>query len=404
MHKILTIITLFTLISHLAHADGLPPLPSPIITSKVDSSKADLKIPKLPDARPEKVQASHQSSIAPVDKPKPPAIRAVVADDQENSSFIDKGTVALPVAPGVKESSVAPPANQQPQAPVQQNVIVEDIHGDVSGPAKQAPALNTAPAAPQPNPKLVTIEATPAPHTQSVVSAPQQNSLHNANPIPPIRPANSARIGKIDTAVSAKQVMPYSKPSPKLVQKPAVVSNIVAPKADLEQIRFLKDEMIMLRVDDDDIVLGSLTDKARLEQMNYVDYLHLVAKSLQDEKDFNKANEIAWFVLSHSKEGSDVEFSRPYLLRESTDSIDMGNLTTVRTLSDYYAVVNLVDNKGNNLLHLATSNANAPIAKWLIMKGVDINALNMDAISPLGLAESNQYWEIFNLLEKAGAK
>jgi hypothetical protein len=44
------------------------------------------------------------------------------------------------------------------------------------------------------------------------------------------------------------------------------------------------------------------------------------------------------------------------------------------------------------------------MAKWLIMRGINLNTLNNEAATAMQIAQYNGEWAILNLLQAAGAE
>lgn len=89
--------------------------------------------------------------------------------------------------------------------------------------------------------------------------------------------------------------------------------------------------------------------------------------------------------------------------RRLLDAASNGNVETVINTLDYIEDVNLVmDQKGNNPLHLASKNGNhehyTAIVNLLIEKGADINATNNFGSTPLHWASKEGHSEVVNLL------
>ncbi|MGM0667561.1 MAG: ankyrin repeat domain-containing protein, partial [Bacteroidota bacterium] len=55
-------------------------------------------------------------------------------------------------------------------------------------------------------------------------------------------------------------------------------------------------------------------------------------------------------------------------------------------------------------IHYAVSNGNKELVRFLVEKGADVNAKTKEGLTPLSLAESNEYSGIVEILKKAGAE
>ena len=175
---------------------------------------------------------------------------------------------------------------------------------------------------------------------------------------------------------------------------------------DLELQKFVQDEVQMLYVRDDDVILGVLTINAKFANMGYSEYLTIYSKYRDYIKNLGRGEEIKKFVEYSSKiDGNDTpDLSDKYLLNAAIMAIEGRKIDPLRVLADNYKIMNLTDEDGNNLLHIAVLRDDAAMTKWLIMRGADVNAVNYDSISPKDIAEYEQYWDVFNLLESSNAQ
>ncbi|HCC70569.1 MAG TPA: hypothetical protein DEQ09_05390 [Bacteroidales bacterium] len=62
------------------------------------------------------------------------------------------------------------------------------------------------------------------------------------------------------------------------------------------------------------------------------------------------------------------------------------------------------DVEGWAAIHYAVSNGNEGLVRFLVKNGADVNAKTADNLTPLSLAESNEYSGIIEILKAAGAK
>ena len=360
---------------------------------------------------------------------------------QEHKSFIDKGSKDLPIAPEIKPAKnialPVPPPPEDDKAPVM-SATVEKPKTKTELPKPQDTAiLPTIPESKEPtnspkqdniipitsekkhddNISIPTIPAkTPSNSQHNTETQPSMQSSH-VHTLPPAPNSPEAIAARDDAILKRNQKL-----REKIFEQPKIktpnTSNSInhppktlitdnnqpkEPILDPLQIRFIKDELSLLKFEDDDITLGALTSKARIEQMDGKKYLKLYSQAIEREQNKEKAKNNIWFISSHSKTEL-VMLPKKYLFRTAIRDIEKSNLTDLRILAENYPILDLIDKNGNNLLHIAIFNNNPAIAKWLIMKNVNTNIANRNALTALDLAENLQYWEIFNLLEEAGAK
>lgn len=200
----------------------------------------------------------------------------------------------------------------------------------------------------------------------------------------------------------------YSVPAtdPKKVDLPKakkIVKIKKKKKIDQKLMRFVRDESIFILFKDDDIIEGKLSKRAEFEQMTGLKYLalyHENEKKLAGEK---RAKQMEEFIEARSVYAN-VHLSDSYLKKAMKNEVRKSNLSNLRTLDDNYEIIDMVDDDGNTLLHLATYEDNPSIAKWLIMRGAHLSAVNTQSLTPMDIAGGKRNWQIFEMLERAGAE
>lgn len=172
-------------------------------------------------------------------------------------------------------------------------------------------------------------------------------------------------------------------------------------KKDKKLLRFIRDESIFILFKDDDVILGKLSDRAKLDQMPLPKYLSLYKENQKEKTGMRRAVQMEKFIKARS-------YIAHYPIREKElkksirKEIRASNLSDLRALDDYYEIIDMdLDDNGNTALHIATYEDNPAIIKWLIMRGAHLDAVNIDAITPKELAGSRRNWKIFEMLEEA---
>ena len=74
----------------------------------------------------------------------------------------------------------------------------------------------------------------------------------------------------------------------------------------------------------------------------------------------------------------------------------------LKTLLDHYNILQLKDSNYNNLLHGAVITDNYPVARLLLMRGIDMKAINNMGYSAMDLAKGLNNSDMIFLLNSAG--
>lgn len=186
------------------------------------------------------------------------------------------------------------------------------------------------------------------------------------------------------------------------IEKPEIIVRKKKPKKrDIKLMRFIRDESIFILFKDDDIILGKLSERAKLDQMPFPEYLRLYKNSIKDNSGMEKSIQMEKFIKARSHYAH-VPIKKSQLQKSVRKEIRSSNLSDLRTLDDHYEIIDMVlDNNGNTALHIATYEDNPAIVKWLIMRGAHLGAVNIDSITATDLASSKRNWKIFEMLETA---
>lgn len=228
--------------------------------------------------------------------------------------------------------------------------------------------------------------------------APEQNIVV-AKINEPTAELNQPSIPNISKEITDKAASTQPEPPAKQSKK----SSKPIKKIDRDLMKFIRDESIFIRLKDDNVILGKQTFESELAQMDFNQYATVFKKIKYKELLTKDDKKMENFIAKHyASKGPRI--SKKQLMELAVDAIEKGNLSDLRILDDNYNLVDLEDVDDSNMLHIATSKDEPRIAKWLVMKGVDINAVNEDYMAPIDIAALNGRIDIFNLLKKAGAR
>ena len=279
-----------------------------------------------------------------------------------------------------------------------------DVSIVASAPISQKPAsaIQAAPVVPKaaivPMAKPMPVAPTPpkpAPVSPKVVPV-----------VPPAAPAHAAPAMKTQI-VQAPQPVAVTPPIKQAIAPNHFEKNSPAVKSiDKEMQQFADDEVAMLAVPDDDVLYGYITDEAKFDYMGYSQYLSIYQRYRDDVAHLSQFRANEFFIESHRRmDGHDTPIlSDGKLFSTALTSIQYNRLDDLRVLANNYRLLSLVDNHGDSLLHLAAISDDVYLTKWLIMRGANINAMNDEGISAKDIAEYEQYWGVFNLLESSNAQ
>lgn len=305
-------------------------------------------------------------------------------DEDDNEAASDNSQI-IAKAPENKENE----AKANPQIPVE----VKDAKPDAPMPNEMlantplTPEKATLPA----QTKLVKEEADEgnnAKETTATEISPTPAPEPETPPVPAFAEANNRAAAPTQIAKPERPKIAIRKPKPK-------------QKKDAKLKRFIRDESIFILFKDDDIILGNLSQRAKLDQMPFPKYLSLYKESLEEETGMERAVQMEKFIKARSYIAH-VPIKKKLLKKSVRKEIRASNLSDLRALDNHYEIIDMVlDSNGNTALHIATYEDNPAIVKWLIMRGAHLNALNIDSITATEIAGSKRNWKIFEMLETA---
>ncbi|WP_425361414.1 hypothetical protein [Candidatus Tisiphia endosymbiont of Ceraclea dissimilis] len=169
-----------------------------------------------------------------------------------------------------------------------------------------------------------------------------------------------------------------------------------------EMALFIEDEKQMLFLPDDDIVLGELTEEARLNQMPIYAFIQTFKRIYDSEHRENQRKIINRFIDNYN---SDVYITNN-IVNDATDkafeAVRKNNLFALRTLLDNYSIIQKRGDDNYTLLHEAAEIGNYYMAKFLIMRGVNIKATDYHYRTALEISDE-QNNNVSCLIRKATA-
>lgn len=180
-------------------------------------------------------------------------------------------------------------------------------------------------------------------------------------------------------------------------------SNPKKKKLSPESFKFVRNELIFILLNDDNVILGQQTEESRLDQMSFGEYARHFESQNREGIRTKEAKRMESFIAKHQTRPK-RKISKGRLLKMVTKAIDDDDLNYLRVLDDNYNIIHLEDVDDSNILHMAIAKDKPEIAKWLVMRGVDINAINEELMAPIDIAALKGKIGIFNMLKKAGAR
>ncbi|WPY00285.1 Ankyrin repeats-containing protein [Candidatus Trichorickettsia mobilis] len=383
------------------------------------TAKEELKIPSLPPVDLPALPPTNTANAQTQAQPQLPTI-----DNQNNqplpkTEITQSNVQSLPLPNSPKDVQTDKlPATTKPDAeelkipslPPSDNSTITQLPI-----AEQAKDISTTA---QPSNTLESSNTQPSPSSDnSTTAAPAAtNNIANENDelqSPPPLTSDKSKSAR-DTILGwfkSKNKEEYQAPAPQqtpiLDKKPITIEKIVIDNQELtlEQSKFVNDETKVLLLPNDDIVLGELSEEAKILLMDLYSYSKLL-KQIQDKNDRTIEREaIDNFILNY-----DSYFNTTPVLTiddariDAFNNVKHNNLFALRTLLDNYHVLQNTDENGNTLLHKTAELDSYFLTKFLLMRGINIQALNTDYQTALTIAEEQQNDAITRLIRKSGAR
>jgi ankyrin repeat protein len=198
-----------------------------------------------------------------------------------------------------------------------------------------------------------------------------------------------------------------NKPEPQTIATKKEKDVDIVPGEMSEAARkFAEDEVQVLFLPNDDIVLGSLTEQAKIDQMDAYSYIKLFQKNEEWVANSKRRKIVKDFI----KYNDNIDKERlhyanlPYFraVEDSFEAVRKNNLFALRALLDVYPILQEKGPNGDTLLITATRYDNYYLAKFLVIRGIQISRLDADCqnAADIALAQCND--NIVCMLAKAG--
>jgi hypothetical protein len=369
------------------------------------TQKPDIDLPPLPTSitQEEKVPAS---SLKNQNDSNLPAKKVEAGKEDQHDAMDDKEI----------DNQVEQLTNRLNSSETKNNVILPEVkegtNSNNKSPSNATPALPKNPSekvekADQPKVNGVTPKLPAA--EQKLPTLPVQDNKAKDNPakkdtlIPPA--TNKPNIGSIPPPPP-----PPTDSSPALAKEESTTpeSNIEQKLkmsgAGSEDLKFISDEAKVLMLPNDDVVLGKMTVDAKIEQMDFNNYVGLYRKIVSSLDSLDKLQEINKFLATYDKKYNKVDPLEGRAKDEAFYLVSKGDVFTLKNLIDHYPILQAKNDQGNTMLQFAVESENYRLVKYLLIRGININAINSSDETAYIIADHLQNEQIKNILIKAGVK
>lgn len=209
-----------------------------------------------------------------------------------------------------------------------------------------------------------------------------------------------------DIVKASKESVAISHNNKTVAQDVIVRNEPIKPEPTPEQLKFANDEATVLLLANDDVVLGEVTDKAKISLMNAQSFVDLLYKDIELDNEIKPHKKILDFIRQYNKIFPDKTTSDKETMEqiydEAVTAVNKENISDLKTLIDNYLILQLTNSDGQSLLHIAAINGNYTSAKYLIMKGININRPDYEGYTATIYAQKSNNDSIYKLLTRAG--
>jgi uncharacterized protein len=366
----------------------------PSIDSSQDGDKENLKIPDVMNMQDAPTApATHNADTSPQSFPAPAAGAAKTPDNHEElviPSLPDDEHHDAPIT-NIKEPPATNTAPSNSTAPNPKDLLTQE-------PAEQEaqPRANTPGAALDDASTISEVPATyPSINTQTLDTEPaaEADSAAKSPIIIPTLPEENTETPPVaaDNQEQQNQVQDSSEEQ---------------TDSQVSSEEFVTNETKMLLLPNDDVVLGAAAPAAQLEEMDFFSYFEIFQKYYKSPEDTKRLVEFQNFIAHYyddpsNESNNDRALSKGQAANEAFDAVRNNNLIALRVVLDNYKTLQSIDESGNNLLHTATLDDDYFVAKFLIVKGVNLSSINYQSQTALDIASRLNNNTIYLLFQKA---
>ncbi|AFB23249.1 hypothetical protein RPL_01740 [Rickettsia rickettsii str. Colombia] len=388
----------------------IPNVPRPIVSMPPAQAGSYLVPPQRP------VQIYTPTNLPPVHKPillNPPPDA-----NKEEESVAPIAPPSITNIPAVSPPVVSPPVTQDNTSSTMPTTVPPAVPSNVPAPSvmptnqpSTQPITPTSPNTPVTNPSKVipttdsSAELNNSQETFVAVSDVPKKQDWNTPLIPVVvvklNQLQPLQINNNQTTNNQEKSPPASSPNVTIQKQDNNVNNETSELVT----KFVKDETQMLLLPDDDIVLGKLTEQATLEQMDMYAYIELFQKKAEWIASAERRKVVESFIKYDNdiNKKKDIYANLSYCsaVENAFRAVDRNNLFGLRALLDVYPILQEKGRSGETLLTAAIYNDNYYLAKFLVIRGINISTLNDECQYPLDIALAQGNANIACMLIKA---
>jgi hypothetical protein len=166
--------------------------------------------------------------------------------------------------------------------------------------------------------------------------------------------------------------------------------------------QFIQDETQMLLLPNDDMILGVLTEGAIIDQMDLYSFINMFKKIYDSNIRKKQRIIINDFIDNYDKDFRTNKDCAPYYdsINNAFDAVKKDNLFALRALLDNYPIIQKTKTDQYTLLHEAAEDNQYYLAKFLIIRGINLKAFDHQHRSALTIA-NEQHNNVSCLIKKA---
>ncbi|AFB25937.1 MULTISPECIES: ankyrin repeat domain-containing protein [spotted fever group] len=388
----------------------IPNVPRPIVSMPPAQAGSYLVPPQRP------VQIYTPTNLPPVHKPIP--LNPPPDANKEEESVAPIAPPSITNIPAVSPPVVSPPVTQDNTSSTMPTTVPPAVPSNVPAPSvmptnqpSTQPITPTSPNTPVTNPSKVipttdsSAELNNSQETFVAVSDVPKKQDWNTPLIPVVvvklNQLQPLQINNNQTTNNQEKSPPASSPNVTIQKQDNNVNNETSELVT----KFVKDETQMLLLPDDDIVLGKLTEQETLEQMDMYAYIELFQKKAEWIASAERRKVVESFIKydNDTNKKKDIYANLSYCsaVENAFRAVDRNNLFGLRALLDVYPILQEKGRSGETLLTAAIYNDNYYLAKFLVIRGINISTLNDECQYPLDIALAQGNANIACMLSKA---